>query len=211
MNIDKIIADKLDIKNDIDVSIYNNPETRFESFQKISKIVNDYIPQIESFHDRKNELELKEKGYTVIDDFFTTEEVDKTLEIIKVSDGYNYHIAINAFNQEVRTLANMGDWNIMSFMPDVFIKSPLLLNKFIDKRCVSLAQSYFGCFPTLYSVNCTVSKFVGKEFKTQTVHRDFDDFKFLSFLFIYQTLIQTMDLMCIFQEHKMVIHNLVNL
>ena len=190
MNIDKIIADKLDIKNDIDVSIYNNPETRFESFQKISKIVNDCIPQIESFHDRKNELELKEKGYTVIDDFFTTEEVDKTLEIIKVSDGYNYHIAINAFNQEVRTLANMGDWNIMSFMPDVFIKSPLLLNKFIDKRCVSLAQSYFGCFPTLYSVNCTVSKFVGKEFKTQTVHRDFDDFKFLSF-FVYLSDIDT--------------------
>lgn len=190
MNIDKIIADKLDIKNDIDVSIYNNLETRFESFQKISEIVNDYIPQIESFHDKKNELELKEKGYTVIDDFFTTEEVDKILEIIKVSDGYNYHIAINAFNQEVRNIANMGDWNIMSFMPDVFIKSPLLLNKFIDKRCVSLAQSYFGCFPTLYSVNCTVSKFVGKEFKTQTVHRDFDDFKFLSF-FVYLSDIDT--------------------
>ena len=190
MTVDEIIADKLDIKNDIDVSIYNDPNTRAESFHKISKIVNDYIPKIDSFHSKNNENELKEKGYTVIDNFFTADEIDKILDVIKSSNGYNYHIAVNAYNQEVRTLDNMGDWNIMSFLPDIFIKSPFLLNKFIDKRCVSLAQSYFGCFPTLYSINCTVSKFVGKEFKTQTVHRDYDDFKFLSF-FVYLSDIDT--------------------
>ena len=63
-------------------------------------------------------------------------------------------------------------------------KSDVILKKFTDPKFLSLIQSYLGCFPTMYSVNCVWSKFNGQEYRTQLMHRDYDDFKFLAFFVI---------------------------
>ncbi len=184
MNIDNLIREKLNIENDLNFKIYDNLENRSQFHKSIAEIVNSYIPQIETCHDLEHEKNLKSNGFTIIENFFTEEEVDFVLNLIKDAPGYNYHIAANSYNQESRTLENMGDWNILSYKPDVFLKSSEMMQKFINKKFVSLAQSYFGCFPTFYSINCMASQFTGVEFKTQHIHRDYDDFKFLSF-FVY--------------------------
>lgn len=180
-DIDLFIKKSIGIDNNLSIDIYKNPIERFEYSNKIVDIVNKNIPQIQSYHNHNLETTLKENGCVVLENYFSDEEVDSILEIIKNQPGYNYHIAATAYNQEPKVFSEDLDWNILSYKPDIFLQSKLILDKITNLSLLSLIQSYLGCFPTFYSVNCIWSKFTNENYKTQIIHRDYDDFKFLSF------------------------------
>lgn len=185
MNIDKIINEKLNLTKDTDLAgTYSDLNIKNSGYKKVKSIINQYMPKIKSCHDKNLELQLKQYGYTILENFFDASEVDNLKKSIEKAEGFNYHIARNSFNRETRSISQMGDWNILSFEPDVLLESNIFLKALTNKKILSLAQSYLGCFPTLYSVNCFNTKYTGEEFKIQTIHRDYDDYKFLTF-FIY--------------------------
>jgi hypothetical protein len=184
MTVDQIIRKELNFPIDADCSIYKTD--RDENHKKISAIVNNYIEPISNQHDINDERFLKENGYCLIENLFSEEEIDQLMSLIKDQPGYNYHIAANSYNREAKVFSDDLNWNVMSYEPSVFLKSELLLQKITKPEVLSLIQSYLGCFPTMYSINCVWSKYTEEEFKTQTLHRDFDDYKFVS-LFVYLT------------------------
>jgi hypothetical protein len=187
MSIEKIIAKHIKIGDDTNLALtYSDKTERVKNHEIIKSLVNSYISQIESCHDKTHEENLKNHGYTVLENFLNEEEIDRFLEDLKSEPGFNYHIARNAYNPETRTIDKMGDWNILSYEPKIFLKNDVFLKKMTDPKVLSLAQSYLGCFPTLYGINSFVSKYTGENFKIQEIHRDFDDYKFLTF-FIYLT------------------------
>jgi hypothetical protein len=182
--IDSIIRKKLNMHDLTDISLAKNYETNIHNKQIVNEIVNEYIKPIENCHDYNLEKTLKEDGVVVLDNFLTESEVDEIFSKVVDEPGYNYHISATAFNQETRTIHDVDDWNILSYEPSVLFQSKVLLNKITDKSLLSLVQSYLGCFPTIFSINCLWSIYTQEEFKTQTTHRDYDDFKFLSFFIL---------------------------
>jgi hypothetical protein len=179
--IDSIIRNRLDMHNLTDISLAKNYEINIQNKQIINEIVNNYIDPIENCHDYNLEKTLKEDGVVVLDNFLTESEVDEIFSKVVDEPGYNYHISATAYNRETKTINEAEDWNILSYEPNILFRSEALLNKITDKSLLSLVQSYLGCFPTIYSINCLWSIYNQEEFKTQTTHRDYDDFKFLSF------------------------------
>jgi len=186
MTVDEQIREKLNIQNLNDVTIYQNPSYRDECLQVVKDIVNSNIEPVASCHNPSLETELKENGYIILENFYSDEEVDDLINLTKDVPGYNYHVAATCFNREPQVFSEDCKWNILSYEPSVFFQSNNLLNRMCDPELFSLSQAYLGCFPTLYSVNGVWSKFTGEEFKTQLIHRDYDDYKFLS-LFIFLT------------------------
>lgn len=185
-DIDSLIRKKLNIINLDDISIARDYEINKKNTKIVNDLVNNFIEPTENKHDIELEKELKSKGLVLLDDLFTTEEIDSIYQSIIESPGYNYHIAATAFNKETRKIEDSGDWNILSHDPNILLKSDILLKKMTDKKILSLIQSYLGCFPTMFSINCLWSIYTGENFKTQNTHRDYDDFKFLS-LFVLLT------------------------
>ena len=168
----------------VDISVARDYKTNVENKKVVNDIVNNYIKPIDDIHDFDLEKTLKDDGAVVLENFLSEEEVDEIFSKVVDEPGYNYHISATAFNRETRVIKNAGDWNILSYEPSTLFQSKVLLNKITDRKLLSLVQSYLGCFPTIFSLNCLWSIYNEEEgFKTQTTHRDYDDFKFLS-LFI---------------------------
>lgn len=186
MNIDEKIKHELNIENIETMDLYKDSSYRKECCEKVIQLVNDFIEPIHNQHDTNLEKELFEKGGVVIENFMTENEVDEVLQLIENEPGYNYHIAANAYNQNPEVFSEKLDWNILSYKPDLLLKSKVVMSNFTNGKLISLVQSYLGCLPTIFSVNCVWSKFTGEDFKTQKIHRDFDDFKFLT-LFVILT------------------------
>lgn len=186
MNVDDLIRNTLSVNDNTDVSIYKDPTYREECLKTVVDIVNKNINKIPSCHNLDQEKQLKEQGYIILENFYSSEEVDELIELTKDEPGYNYHVAATAYNRETQVFSDKCPWNIFSYEPSVFFKSSNLLNKITSKEIYSITQEYLGCFPTLYSVNGVWSKYTNEEFKTQHIHRDYDDYKFLS-LFIFLT------------------------
>jgi hypothetical protein len=186
LNIDRFIRTNLQIEDESKIDLYNNYNFNLEKRSQINQIINSNIEQITPSHDPDKELFLKENGYVILDNFLSETEADKILELTKDVPGYNYHIAAKSYNRKTAVFNDELDWNIMSYEPSLLFQSHVLMDKINQSSLLSLVQSYLGCFPTIYSLNCMWSKFTSEPFKTQLIHRDYDDFKFLS-LFIYLT------------------------
>lgn len=186
MTIDDFIRKELSIEDKSQTKLCVDAEFNRINKIKVNEIINKHITPIESEHSASDELFLKQNGYLKLGKMFSDDEIDEINNLLKDVPGYNYHIAANSYNRETKVFSDEIDWNIFSYEPEVLLRSELLLKKFSDKKILSLIQSYLGCFPTLYSMNCVWSKYTNEEFKTQTQHRDYDDFKFLS-LFVFLT------------------------
>lgn len=181
INIDDFIRKELGIEDKSNTKLCVDAEFNKKSKIKVNEIVNNFIPQIPNSHNLDDEKFLSENGYCKLGKLFSEEEIEELLNLIKDEPGYNYHIAANSYNRETKVFTDDLDWNVLSYEPSVLLRSKVLLNKITKPEILSLIQSYLGCFPTMYSVNCVWSKFTEEEFKTQLVHRDYDDFKFISF------------------------------
>jgi len=184
--IDQIVREKLGLHDLTDISVARDYETNIKKKNIINDLVNNYINSIENTHDSNLEKVLKEDGVIVLENFLTDNEVDEIYNIVANEKGYNYHLSATAYNRETKTINEAVDWNILSYEPSILFQSKTLLNTITDKKLLSLVQSYLGCFPTIFSINSLWSIYQEEGFKTQTVHRDYDDFKFLS-LFVLLT------------------------
>ena len=186
MTIDDFIRKELGIWDKSLTKLCVDAESNAKNAIKVNSIVNNFIEPLESTHDAKDEKFFKENGYLELGQLFSDEEINQLTSLIENVPGYNYHIAANCYDREPKVFSDELDWNIMSYEPSVFLESEVLLKKITDKKLLSLVQSYLGCFPTMYSVNCVWSKYTDEPFKTQLRHRDYDDFKFISF-FVFLT------------------------
>lgn len=77
---------------------------------------------------------------------------------------------------------------MVGYRSDQVLRAPGLLDQLNDPRLVDLIESYLGCVPTLYSVNCWWSFPAEKPelVYSQYYHRDTDDWRFIT-LFVYLT------------------------
>jgi hypothetical protein len=186
INIDNLIREELGIEDKSNTKLCVDAEFNKINKIKVNNIVNNFIAPIPNSHNIEDEKFISENGYCHLGKLFSDDEVNELLNLIKNEPGYNYHIAANSYNREAKVFTEDLDWNVLSYEPSVFLRSKTLLDKITKPEILSLVQSYLGCFPTMYSVNCVWSKFTNQEFKTQLVHRDYDDFKFVSF-FVFLT------------------------
>ena len=148
-----------------------------------AEIVNKHIPKIEKNHTDEDEAFLKENGYLVIKNFLSRDEVEQIKGITANLPGYNAHVPVHS-DKVLRVYDSNYPYNVLSYSPEHFYKNSLIVNKMRDPKIISLAQSYFDCFPTIYSLNCWWHKYTNQVYGTQQNHRDYDDFRFLAF-FIY--------------------------
>jgi hypothetical protein len=162
---------------------YHDIDSREKYTPICAEIVNKHIPKIENSHTVVDEVFLKTFGCLIIENFLSQDEVNEIVEITKNLQGYNAHVPSQS-DKVLRSYDDNYPYNVISYSPENFYTNDLIVDKMRDPKIISLAQSYFGCFPTIYSLNCWKHKFTGSVYGTQLDHRDFDDYKFLSF-FIY--------------------------
>ncbi len=164
---------------------YQNLDLREKMTIEISSKVNEHISKIFSIHKIEDEIKLKTDGYITFDNFLSQNEVERIKNKLIEQEGYNTHIPKYS-DQTLRKLTPEYEFNTLSYPPTSLLNESIILNKIIDPYILSLAQSYLGCFPTLYSLNSWWHLYKGNTYGTQNNHRDHDDFKFLA-LFIYLT------------------------
>lgn len=164
---------------------YTKLHSRIQNLPIVTDIVNKHIPSVEKYHTDEDEAFLKENGYLVIKNFLSREEVNQVKSITENLPGYNSHVPVYS-DQVPRVYDKDYPFNTLSYTSDNFYKNPLIIDKMKDPKILSLAQSYIGCFPTIYSLNCWWHKCTNQNYGTQYNHRDYDDFRFLAF-FIYLT------------------------
>lgn len=180
MNVDEEIELKT---KDLETNACYDIETKNEFASICAEIVNKHIPKIEKSHSDEDELFLKENGYLIFENFLSLDEVEQIKSITSNLSGYNSHIPFHS-DKVLRVYDSNYPYNVLSYSPESFFRSNLIVNKMKDPRILSLIQSYFDCFPTIYSLNCWWHKYTNQIYDTQKNHRDYDDFRFLAF-FIY--------------------------
>ena len=80
------------------------------------------------------------------------------------------------------------DYSMAGYRFDQVMRAPNLIDTFNDPRLIDLIEAYFGCVPTLYSVNAWWSFPANRPelIHSQHFHRDIDDWRFVT-LFLYLT------------------------
>lgn len=184
IDIDAIVRERLDLSDTLDVTCYKDIDKRNEYHSKIKDIVNEFIPKVESNHNLEHEALLKDKGYVIFENFLDDTQVESIVKYISDKPGYNFHVPNRAFSSETKIFSEDLDWNILSYNTDLLLQNEIILKIMTDKKLVSLVQSYFGCLPTIHMLSMWWSIFTGEVFHTQKIHRDGDDYKFLTF-FVY--------------------------
>jgi len=164
---------------------YMNVDLRNKMVIDIPNEINQYIPKISSTHKIEDEIKLKTDGYVIFDNFLSQDEVEHIKNQLTEQEGYNTHVPKYS-DKILRKLTPEYEFNTLSYPPTALLNEPIILNKIVDPYLLSLAQSYLGCFPTLYSLNSWWHIYKGQIYGTQNNHRDHDDFRFLA-LFIYLT------------------------
>jgi hypothetical protein len=186
IDIDLVIREKLNLQDTTDLKCYSDLKTREEYHLKIRDIINEYIPKVENCHEKEHEDLLKKQGYVLFENFFDEEQIKSLVDYTKDKPGYNFHVPNRAYNKETKIFSEDLDWNILSYNTDVLLQNELILKVMTDTKLVSLVQSYFGCMPTIHMLSMWWSVYTGEIFHTQKIHRDIDDYKFLT-LFVYLT------------------------
>ena len=132
---------------------------------------------------------LNEDGIAVTPDFLDAASVGKINDYFEHKRMFQAHVPMYAADKPPVSLeqARLSDLSIFSYSPRDALCCPELLAVMLDPAILSIAQSYLGCAPTLYSVNAfrTLPKGVAVV-NVNTPHRDHDGFRFVAF-FIYLT------------------------
>ncbi len=184
--IESIIRNSLDLPVSEDLSMYKSVESKNFYAEKICDIVNSEVPRIDHDFDKRVLEEIKENGYSVVENFLSSDEVSKLREYLDNFKGYQFHVPNRANNQTPEKYSSDLNWNICSYKMNHLFQNPFLVKLMTRPDVVSLAQEYLGCLPVVAEMNVFWNKFTGEKFHTQNVHRDYNDFKFLT-LFIYLT------------------------
>jgi hypothetical protein len=184
MKIDEIIRKELNLELCDDLSIYKTMENRVKYTEKITKIVNDRVPKLDSTFDLNILQTVKNEGYCVVENFISQETINKITEFTYDLKGYQFHVPTRAYNQIPEKFTDNLSWNVCSYRMNQIFKNKQILDLMLNPEVVSLAQKYIGCLPTITAVNLWWSKYNGETFHTQNIHRDYDDFRFIAF-FIY--------------------------
>jgi hypothetical protein len=186
MDIELIIREKINMPSSDDLSIYKMKDLREKYHSDIANIVNEYVPRIDNPVNEKILRDLRETGYSVVENFLSPEEVKNIVEFTSNIKGYKFHTPNRAYDKTPKKFDKDLDWNVCAYKMNHLMHNSQILNMITRPDIVATIQEYIGCLPTITSVSAWWSKYTGETFHTQNVHRDYDDFKFVAF-FIYLT------------------------
>lgn len=189
-SIDSEIRTRLNIPISEDISIYKDSEIREKYAKDICEIVNSKIEKIDCSYDNDILENIKTNGYAIVENFISAEEIEELKKYISNFKGYQFHIPNRAFNKVPEKYSSELDWNVCSYKTNHLLHNPFLLKLMTKPEIVSLVQEYLGCLPMISGLNIWWNKFTGVDFHTQKVHRDYDDFKFIT-MFVYLTDVNT--------------------
>lgn len=185
-NIEDLIRTKIDVPISESLDLYKDAEQRKKYASMIVETVNENVPKLDLVCNQDVINSINKTGYAVIENFLSDSEVDYIVNYISQFKGYHFHTPNRSFDQNPKKYDSNLDWNVCSYKMNHLIQNPDILKLVTRPDIISVAQEYLGCLPTLSNVVMWWSKANGESFHTQNIHRDYDDFKFLT-LFIYMT------------------------
>lgn len=132
--------------------------------------------------------QLSDKGFAKLP---TTLSVAKITEIRAYFDANPVHKGphIYSFDGRPKRMDEVRrDFSMAGYRFDQVVRAPHLVDTFNDPRLIDLIEAYFGCVPTLYSMNAWWSFPAQRPelIHSQYFHRDIDDWRFVT-LFLYLT------------------------
>jgi hypothetical protein len=160
--------------------------TRTLVHNHMKNLTNNFITKDTNFSDNKLFLNLKNDGFVELGKVLDDQQINDIQQYFKDKQIYNQHvppgdgIKRNLFDSTNR---------FNCYDPSEVLATPHLLELALSEKIIGIASEYLECVPTLYSINAfwTIAKNInqdGGRSDVQKFHRDYDDFKFLSF-FIY--------------------------
>ena len=131
---------------------------------------------------------LQDKGYARLP---TTLPIAQIAEIRKYFDANPVHKGphVYSFDGRPKRIAEIqSDFSMAGYRFDQVVRAPHLVDIFNDPRLIDLIEAYFGCVPTLYSMNAWWSFPAERPelIHSQHFHRDIDDWRFVT-LFLFLT------------------------
>ncbi len=159
-----------------------DPETRRVIHKSIAQIVNYSFPYKFDMADQLIMQEIQNFGVISVPDAISEIDLVRINSYFENLDGYNAHVPVYSDGQSYK-YEKSYPFPVLSYSPKASLLCNELLSLLLNPEIINIAATYLGCFPTLYSLN-TYRTFPNKNYDTHAVHRDHDDFKFLTF-FIY--------------------------
>jgi hypothetical protein len=189
-NLDSLIRNNLDMPISEDVSIYKDVKNKKKFTNEICEIVNTKINKTVQPYDKDILEDIRTNGYAVVENFISSDEIEELKKYISNFKGYQFHIPNRSFNKIPEKYSSDLNWNVCSYKTNHLLHNPFILKLMTKPEIISLVQEYLGCLPMISGLNIWWNKYTGQEFHTQKLHRDYDDFKFIT-MFIYLTDVNT--------------------
>ena len=202
-----LITDKLffnflrifNFKNSI-IKKINKNEFNFAARGMKVDFKNEVIKRVERFNTIKdlNEFqnsklsELRAKGYTELGVFFTKEECISFINALTNKKYYNSQVPLQSSGKQFEFKGvelEKKDYKKKSyfcFTPDQFMDHQVLKKLSNSEAINKIINAYLGFKSNIYSAITWFNKKSDENHHVETLHRDYDDFKFLV-LFIYWT------------------------
>jgi hypothetical protein len=168
---------------------------RADAAARVAAIVNQHLSKLNivksKYYDDfciKNLRTLEPVGLVPMGRLLSTEKAAETAAYFANLPCYGAHVAAKSDGIARNPNGAAREFPFGSYLLDDIVRAPHILELANRPEILSVAEAYFGCVPTLYSMNAWWSfpQNDGAERITQMFHRDLDDFKFLA-LFVYLT------------------------
>lgn len=131
---------------------------------------------------------LSAEGHCAIGNLLQREQVAAVVAHFRSRHCFNSHVPVSS--DGIPRLVGDGAeaFHYGCYLLQDIVDAPFLIELANDPQILSIAESYLGCTPTLYSLNAWWSfpGFSQAATFSQSFHRDIDDFRFCT-LFVYLT------------------------
>lgn len=187
-NVDQLIRDVIERNGAPPVDA--EPEVRRKLAEEIARATNEILPDALSRSNAAAARELAETGiYSFGHNLLTAAQAKQVVRYLEGCPVYNAHVPAQSdgrpryLQRSFGLFENAKKFPFGSYPLHDVLAAPFLLEAALSDEAVSLATSYLGCTPTLYSLNAWWA-FGGKKVDvTRVWHRDPDDYKFLALFF----------------------------
>lgn len=134
--------------------------------------------------------ELKKNGFSKIGKIFTEKDCDEFKNTLHGSECFNSQTLIQSNGKSIRFEKNFFEqkvnYSYLYFKPNISLKLKKLSDFLKDKDLNNLIKNYLNFEPYIYNLTTWVNFQSQKKHYVHRVHRDHDDFKFMT-LIIYWT------------------------
>jgi len=153
---------------------------REETAKQISSQIKKLTPETGASADANLLSSIKDAGYTKLEQKnFNAAQVDKIIAYLNDKKVYPAHVAhFSVEKPKAKDIIKKNN-TFGSYDMQTIIQAPYVAEMIADPEMIGLITDYFGCLPTISSVNLfwAFSSSDGKSRGPQRFHRDIDDYK----------------------------------